>query len=87
MKFKTKVKREEVIEIEINFPAFFKSAAYNVKVISEKKAIWVINNVDIQTLLDPSFHVFGNTMFEPSTPEEFNAALEAAINHINELNK
>ncbi len=87
MKFKTKVNREEVIEIEINFPAFFKSAAHNVKVFSEKEAIWVTNNVDIQTSLDPSFHVFGNTMFEPSTPEEFNAALEAAINHVNELNK
>ena len=87
MKITARVTTVKEVEIEIKFPAYYKSIAHNIKAVSETKCIWVTNSIDIQTSLDPSYHLFGNDMYSPSTPEEFNAALEAAINHINELNK
>lgn len=66
-------------------PAYFKSIAHNVKVISENECLWVTNDRDIKTHDMPAFYI--DSDYEPSTPEEFNAALANAIRHIKNLNK
>ena len=72
-----------------SLPAYFKSKVntHQVKIISETQCIWVTNKHDISTDIDAVYSIYGQGIYSPSTPEEFNAAFEAAINHINELNK
>ena len=74
------------IEVE-SLPSYFKSSAHDIKIISETENIWITNKRDIQTGCDAIYNIHGESIYKPSTPEEFNAAFEAAINHINELNK
>ena len=77
--------KEYTLEVE-SLPAYFKNIAHNIKVISEDKCLWITNNQDVLTHRIPIYFLVGED-YKPSTPEEFNAAFESAINHINELNK
>ena len=86
--FKIIVKREikEEVEIDIEFPAFFKKGDNIIKAFSQYNNVWIRKKTDIDhNYLGIDYIIEQN--YEPSTPEEFNAALESAINYINEINK
>jgi hypothetical protein len=76
--------KEYTIEVE-SLPAYFKGSPHCIKVNSENECLWVTNEMDIKTHDIPAY--FLNEGYEPSTPEEFNAALANAIRHIKNLNK
>lgn len=85
------VKTSQVIEKEIDLesPLYLKhknldSYAYFKDEKTKGLIVWSSDNIVTSNTIE-NFGLFNE--FIPSTKEQFNAALEAAINHINELNK
>lgn len=72
------------IEVE-SLPAYFKSSAHNVKLISETKCIWITNDENIISSYDAVFIMYDDNDYIPSTESEFNQAYEAAITNIKNL--
>ena len=88
---KITVKTNQVIEKEIDLesPLYLKhknldSYAYFKDEKTKGLIVWANDNIASSNTI-ANFGLFNE--FIPSTPEEFNAALEAAINHIQNLNK
>ena len=85
MKIKQKVTTTKEVEIDIEFPAYFKNHGNFIKCFNEARNVWIKEKDICHNFLGLDYIIEQN--YQSSTPEEFNAAFESAINHINELNK
>ncbi len=75
----------EELEIDIEFPAYFKRGDYCIKAFNEAQNLWIRGKDISHNYLDLDYIIGEN--YDKATPEEFNAALANAIRHIKNINK